>query len=115
MQAPVSPTEGDDKDGESDLTAINLDKLDKILASKGGKASWKQTLEPAPGQASFAAGIWYRQVDASISQLQQVAEDMRESLDEQLKLAQRLTIYLNYGVSHTTDANNLLRDNKDLF
>lgn len=113
MQAPSSPTDGDDKEPEGDLAAINLDKLDKILSGKAG--GWKQTLEPPPGSRSSASGIWYRQVDASLMQLQQVAEDMSESLDDQLKLAQRLTIYLNYGIEQATNANNLLTANKDLF
>lgn len=107
----ASPIDLDD--GENELGAINMEKLERILTQRGRQADdWRKTLSTPAGSS---ADIWFRQVDASLMQLQQVAEDMGESLDEQIKLAQRLTIYLNYGIDQAIGAHNLLAANKDLF
>lgn len=44
-------------------------------------------------------------MDTSLSRLQLAAEQMNDSLDEQLRLAQILTIYINYGVDKVLDTN----------
>lgn len=83
------------------------DDKDSLIGVAGGirlrrKPSWKKTLTT---NYDSSYDIWYRQVDASLTQLQMAAEEMEKSLDEQIKLAQILTIYLNYGVDQVIDIN----------
>lgn len=126
VNRPSSPVGSEDDDAEDAETIVRLDRL--IAQSKQNAkqdkttklAGWKQTLEPlpaAPGPTTTSMGpgsshtgvdIWYRQVDACLSQLQQIAEDMGDSLDEQIKLAQILAIYLDFGADQAMRANEKL-------
>lgn len=90
--APLVPLAIED-DEEQDVN------LHDLKVSKR-KPSWKKTLA-----ATSNNDIWYRQIDTSLSQLQLAAEEMSESLDEQLRLAQILTIYINYGVDKVLNLN----------
>lgn len=110
LYGAMSPTIDDIKDDLDDNQTLII--LDSLKSNVGGRATnkWKKTLAPQPGATlqSGTAGIWYRQVDASLTQLQHIAEDMGQSLDEQIRLAQMLTIYLNYGVDQVIGANERL-------
>lgn len=92
---PTSPSERDEDDRDNLITVETGIRLRR-------RPSWKKTLA-ANYDSSY--DIWYRQVDASLTQLQMAAEEMEKSLDEQIKLAQILTIYLNYGVDQVIDIN----------
>jgi len=112
---PLSLSEADESDVEKD-TLLRLESLkQESVASKRATASWKRTLVPPPSVINDGSDIWYKQMDVSLSQLQRMAEDMSRSLDEQLKLAQLLTIYLNYGVDQVMGANKFLIKEKDSF
>lgn len=90
-----------EEDEEQDDSLKNFEIQTKMQRRK---SSWKKTLAATPSD-----NIWFRQIDTSLSQLQLAAEEMSESLDEQLRLAQILTIYINYGVDKVLDVNkNLL-------
>lgn len=101
------PPKSQDTSHQVDETSsgVELRKLNKVLAQKEGKESWRRTLEPEPGAGFKGTDIWYRQVEAGLSQLQQMAEEMGESLEEQVRLAKMLTIYLNHGVEQMMSAN----------
>lgn len=112
--AEKSPSEESDNESIVLLpSSVDLKKLQR----KDQVASWRRTLAPPPGSRSLAHGsdIWLRQVDASLVKLQHDAEDMGESLDEQIKLAQMLTIYLNYGADQLLGTNEKLAAEKSLF
>lgn len=101
-------------------TVVQLDSLKGALKdakkAKGGEVpNWRKTLAPPPGASYHGNETWYRQIDASLTHLQHVAEDMGQSLDEQIKMAQMLTIYLNYGVDKVLAANENLNVEKNLF
>lgn len=110
----ASPIGTDDEDAEDAETIVHLDRLLKAQSKKKAntKASWQETLVPLPevvmSSSNTGVDIWYRQVDACLSQLQQIAEDMGESLDEQIKLAQILAIYLDFGAEQAMRANEKL-------
>lgn len=90
---------------------VRLDRLERLMSSKGSK-NWKRTLAPSPLEkikpAKGGEGIWYRQMDISLTQLQRLAEDIGDSLDEQIRLANLLTIYLNYGADKVININDKL-------
>lgn len=109
------------REGDSDTdTVVQLDSLKGALgnareATGGEIPCWRKTLAPPPGASFNGNELWYRQIDASLTHLQQMAEDMGQSLDEQVKMAQMLTIYLNYGVDQVLAANENLNVEKSLF
>lgn len=123
-QTTTSPVGSEDDDAEEDdaedaATILRLDKLiaqSKQQTSKrtgSARPSWQETLEPLPEAAPAAAGagpdsIWYHQVEACLAQLQQVAEEMGDSLDEQIRMAQILAIYLDFGADQALRANEKL-------
>lgn len=114
--ASKSPELLDDNDNQENI--YNQTKVNKIISEgpNNGDRSWKRTLEPFPSRlASYETDIWYRQVDASLTQLQLMAEDMSQSLEEQTRLANMLAIYLNFGLNQVTDANQNLNNQKALF
>lgn len=86
-----------EEDEEQDDSLKNFEIQPKVQRRK---LSWKKTLAATPSD-----NIWFRQIDSSLSQLQLAAEEMSESLDEQLRLAQILTLYINYGVDKVLDIN----------
>lgn len=109
----------DREDSDTD-TVVKLDSLKNALGNArkttGSEIpNWRKTLAPPPGASCNGNELWYRQIDASLTHLQQVAEDMGQSLDEQVKMAQMLTIYLNYGVDQVLAANENLNVEKNLF
>lgn len=69
---------------------------------------WKRTLAPLarPGGLNMQPyDIWRTQIDASLSQLQQLAEEIGQSLEEQIQLAQLLNLYLQYGTNQVIGMN----------
>lgn len=114
----VDSTDLDDTNSDAEIL-VNLDRLKKFQveerAKSNEKPSWKRTLKPPLSAMNSGQDIWYRQLDASLNQLQQVAEEVNQSLDEQIKLAQMLTIYLNYGVDQVLATNEKLSADKALF
>lgn len=111
----LSPIGTEVSDVEPD-TQLNWERLREAIgrSESGAKSSWKRTLAAPLGRAHEGHQIWYQQVDASLVQLRQVAEEMSKSIDEQIKLAQMLTIYLNYGVDQVIGANQTLELAKKL-
>lgn len=121
IAADLNKTDAPDRDRDSDTdTIVQLDSLkislkDKKKAKAGEVPNWRRTLAPPPDVSYNGNETWYRQIDASLTHLQQVAEDMGQSLDEQIKMAQMLTMYLNYGVDQVLAANENLNGEKNLF
>lgn len=95
-------------------SVLQMDNLDKILSEgvRGSKRpSWMRTLGPLDQEASIAHsadGNWHRQVEASLNQLYQAGQHMGKSLEEQIRLAQMLAIYLDYGTDQVMGANEKL-------
>lgn len=104
MRSPKTPSSPNDTDLEPETdeyySYVRLDRLEKLMTEKGSKC-WKRTLAPSPLERVSLVDsdkeVWYRQMDISLNQLQRLAENMGDSLDEQVRLANLLTIYLNYG------------------
>lgn len=96
------------------------------IASFGFNRLKKETKEEQKQEARFPAwkrtfatyrgpDVWLSQVDASLMQFQRLAHEMSESLDEQIKLAQLLTVYLNHGVEQVVDTSQNLQAKESLF
>lgn len=107
----------DDDDEEDNQSVNNIDQLElsKLLEDNQNRRrpKWKRTLEPPPGVQYNGTDIWYRQVDVSLNQLHQLAEDMGQSLEEQIRLAQMLNVYLNFGIDRVINVNENLQEAKD--
>lgn len=124
-----SPADWTETASEKDILYC-LDQLDRDKEKRRAQGqqvtdngqSWRRTLAPPPGLAVHRAknnnkniyndDIWHKQVDLSLQQLQQVAEEMGKSLDEQKRLAQTLAIYLEYGVDQVMGINDTLAIDK---
>lgn len=105
----ASPSDQWDESENENDTLVRLDRLKVAMAGEKGEAvAWKKTLGPPPGVVYSGTDIWHRQIDASLTQLQQIAEDMGQSLEEQTRMAQMLTIYLDYGVDQVLGARDTL-------
>lgn len=59
--------------------------------------------------------VWHRQMDASLMQLQLAAEEMGQTLEQQVRMADLLTVYLNHGVEQALESNKRLEAEKRHF
>lgn len=120
-----SPGDPDDDD-QYDISGTEalLERLRRTIKEGKGKeahqVSWKRTLAPpltgvGPRGGQQHVDVWHRQMNASLTQLQQMAEEMADSLEEQTRLAQLMTIYLNHGIDQMLGANKKLAAAKSSF
>lgn len=100
--------EDNDDNDEQSVNNIDLNKLLDVNLNndkQGKNPEWKRTLEPLAGIQHSGTDIWYRQVDVSLNQLHQLAEEMGQSIEEQIRLAQMLNVYLNFGIDRIINVN----------
>lgn len=121
---PVSPVSPDSSHANTDVTAEDEDSAAIDDANddkqKTKRRAWKRTIAPSIDELIAASGdkassasavpsdVWLRQMDASLTRLQDTAKQMGASLDEQIQQANMLEAYLNYGVERTMAANEAL-------
>lgn len=80
-----------------------LERARRLINETDVGKDWRRTVAAPLGSMrkerdSTSNYTWVRQVDSSLSQLQRVNEEIGQVLDDQLALAQMLTVYLNHGV-----------------
>lgn len=115
--------EEDDEHEEDGLSTLawSSRRLSETIAEAGRRdasgTSWRRTVAPSIEQLlehrSFT--VWRQQMDAGLNQIQHVAEEIGHMLDEQMKLADLLAIYLDYSVDRVLRANERLLVNRDKF
>lgn len=122
-----SPLRVNSVDGDESDNGVSIDRLRDLLEARGKRSSkqqprddldstnWKKTIATPIGAIlkmdnQINSEIWYRQVDVSLTQLQQMNQEIGHSLDEQIRLARMLAVYLDYGVDQVMGINETLAD-----
>lgn len=100
----------DDTESLVDTFAPDLDPLTKVADTS---QEWKRTIATPIGLGKNHS-TWTRQVDSCLSQLHRVNEEIGRDLDDQIALAQMLTVYLNFGADQVIGMNKKL-NSKYLF